>query len=103
PFAPYFYRGRSGIEYADLAQHSYAYLKSDWYRRAADALEPVWSPPYFDAGGGETWMVTYSVPFFRRQGAVRSLAGVVTADLELGWVKTAAAAVPLGPIGVGWI
>jgi hypothetical protein len=26
---------------------------------------PVWSLPYFDAGGGNAWMVTYSVPFLK--------------------------------------
>lgn len=103
PFAPYFFRGSSGIEFADLAQQSYAYRTTAWYRRAADSLQPTWSPPYFDTGGGNTWMVTYSVPFFRKQGEKRALAGVVTADLELHWVKEAAARVELGPVGMGWI
>jgi sigma-B regulation protein RsbU (phosphoserine phosphatase) len=104
PFAPYLYRRASRIAYADLALESYAYRDLPWYRRAADSGAPVWSRPYFDAGGGETWMVTYSVPFFRAlSGDRRMLAGVVTADLELGWVKAAAANVPLGPIGLGWL
>ncbi|HEX7237341.1 MAG TPA: SpoIIE family protein phosphatase, partial [Gammaproteobacteria bacterium] len=72
--------------------------------RAADGLQPVWSLPYFDAGGGETWMVTYSVPFFRRvAGNPRALAGVVTADLDLAWVGAAAEKAALGPIGMGWL
>jgi sigma-B regulation protein RsbU (phosphoserine phosphatase) len=103
PFAPYYFRGRDRIEYADLARHSYAYREAAWYRRAADAGHPAWSPPYFDAGGGETWMVTYSVPFFRKQNDQRPLAGVVTADLELSWVRRAAAAVEPGAAGMGWI
>src|SRR5258706_8231571 len=63
PFAPYLFRGHNGIEYADLARDSYAYRESAWYRRAADSLQPAWSPAYFDAGGGDAWMVTYSAPF----------------------------------------
>ena len=103
PFAPYLFRGHNGIEYADLARDSYAYRDSPWYRRAADSLRPVWSPAYFDAGGGDAWMVTYSAPFFHRLAEGRSIAGVVTADLDLNWVKKVAARVELGPIGMGWI
>ena len=104
PFAPYFYRRGGGIAYSDLALDSYGYQQLPWYRLPADSGQPVWSLPYFDAGGGETWMVTYSVPFFRKQAdARRALAGVVTADLDLNWVTNAAANVSLGPVGMGWL
>ena len=103
-FAPYFYRRGSEVRFADLATEDYAYLELDWYRVAAEGLAPVWSAPYYDAGGGEAWMVTYSVPFFRRPaGGTRALAGVVTADLDLAWVLRTAAQVSLGPHGVGWL
>lgn len=104
PFAPYFYRRNDSIAYSDLALESYGYQELAWYRRAADAGQPVWSLPYFDAGGGETWMVTYSMPFFRKHpDDHRALAGVVTADLDLNWVTGTAAKVALGPIGMGWL
>jgi sigma-B regulation protein RsbU (phosphoserine phosphatase) len=104
PFAPYYFRRSGAIAYSDLALDSYAYRDLPWYRRAADTRQPAWSQPYFDAGGGDTWMVTYSVPFFRRLPAgQRVLAGVVTADLDLGWVRAAAEHVSLGPVGVGWL
>ncbi|HVJ30045.1 MAG TPA: cache domain-containing protein, partial [Gammaproteobacteria bacterium] len=83
PFAPYLFRRSGGVEFSNLALDTYAYQTLPWYRRAADGRQPVWSSPYFDAGGGETWMVTYSVPFFRRPAETpRALAGVVTADLD---------------------
>ena len=104
PFAPYLFRRGDSIGFSDLARDSYAYRDLPWYRRAADSKSPVWSLPYFDAGGGETWMVTYSMPFFRRlPDAHRELAGVVTADLDLNWVKSTAAGVTLGSIGMGWL
>ena len=40
---------------------------------AADA--GVWTPPYFDAGGGEIWMITRSVPARDLEGG-RSVRGV---------------------------
>ncbi|HEU4531875.1 MAG TPA: SpoIIE family protein phosphatase, partial [Steroidobacteraceae bacterium] len=104
PFAPYLFRQGSGTAYSDLALESYNYRQLPWYRRAADSGRPVWSEPYFDAGGGEIWMVTYSVPFFRRLAdGERPLVGVVTADLDLKWVEQAAAQVTLGPNSVGWL
>jgi phosphoserine phosphatase RsbU/P len=104
PFAPYLYRRGASVASSDLAGASYAYQERPWYRRAADAGQPVWSSPYFDAGGGDIWMVTYSVPFFRKRAdAHRAIAGVVTADLDLKWVTDTAAHVNLGPIGMGWL
>jgi sigma-B regulation protein RsbU (phosphoserine phosphatase) len=104
PFAPYLFRHAGDIAYSDLASASYAYRELPWYRLAADSQRPVWSAPYFDAGGGEAWMVTYSVPFFRRYSAARrDVAGVVTADLDLDWVRKAAANVRLGSGGMGWL
>ena len=104
PFAPYLYRSGGEIAYSDLASDSYAYSSLPWYRVAADGLKPVWSAPYFDAGGGQTWMITYSVPYFRKPATGgRVLAGVVTADLDLDWVRRTVSQVRLGPMGMGWL
>jgi sigma-B regulation protein RsbU (phosphoserine phosphatase) len=104
PYAPYYYRRAGAIAYSDLALDSYGYSALPWYRRAADVRKPVWSTPYFDAGGGETWMVTYSVPYFRKSAAGdRELAGVVTADLDLAWVRNTAAGLQLPPFTAGWL
>jgi len=104
PFAPYLFRRGGEIAYSDLARDSYAYSEQPWYRHAADMGQPVWSAPYFDSGGGETWMVTYSVPFYRKfSDARRIMAGVVTADLDLKWVQGSTANATLGPIGMGWL
>src|SRR6266850_2439687 len=104
PYAPYYFRRGPDLGFADLAVESYGYRELAWYRRAADSGHPVWSLPYFDAGGGNAWMVTYSMPFYRKlPDARRVMAGVVTADLALDWVKTTAANAALGPIGMGWL
>ncbi len=43
----------------------------------------LWSDPYFDEGGGNVLMCTYSAPFF--QG--RKFAGVVTCDVTTDWIS----------------
>lgn len=104
PFAPYLYRRGSAIAYSDLARDSYAYSGLAWYRSAADGGKPLWSSPYFDEGGGQVWMITYSVPFFRRgKDAARVLAGVVTADLDLDWVRRTVLRASLDAGGMGWV
>jgi len=82
--APYYYRPGSGpIAFSDLASEQYDYRAQDWYTVPKELDRPSWSEPYFDAGGGETWMVTYSVPFYRERDGRRVFAGVVTADVQL--------------------
>jgi sigma-B regulation protein RsbU (phosphoserine phosphatase) len=81
-YAPYFYRRGGEIARADLATETYQYTEQDWYRAAA-AGKPAWSEPYFDEGGGNVWMVTYSVPVL----AGGKLRGVVTADVSVDWLR----------------
>ena len=84
-YAPYFYKGPDGITRADLATPSYDYPAQEWYAGAARAGEPRWSEPYFDQGGGNVVMVTYTVPVFA-DASKDSFAGVVTADIALEWL-----------------
>lgn len=68
--SPYWYR-RTGwrsirfqgkLEYADLMSPDYRIDEQRWLQAPLQAEAAVWSEPYFDAGGGETWMRTLSVP-----------------------------------------
>ena len=43
----------------------------------------IWSAPYFDEGGGDVLMCTYSAPFFQN----RKFAGVVTCDVTTDWIE----------------
>jgi sigma-B regulation protein RsbU (phosphoserine phosphatase) len=86
-YAPYFYRQGKETKRVDLAANSYRYWEKDWYVAAASSGQPRWSEPYFDEGGGDALMVTYSVPVFRSEGGERRLLGVVTADLATEWLR----------------
>jgi sigma-B regulation protein RsbU (phosphoserine phosphatase) len=86
-YAPYFYREGKETKRVDLASGSYRYWEKDWYTAAASSGQPRWSEPYFDEGGGEVLMVTYSVPVFRSEAGERKLLGVVTADLATEWLR----------------
>ncbi len=87
-FAPYFHETPQGVSFKQLGTDSYNYLAQDWYQKCKEAQEGVWSEPYFDKGGGNIVMTTFSFPFFWRNsdGTRGKFRGVVTADLSVGWL-----------------
>jgi len=82
-YCPYFYENRNRIIKKDLASTEYDYFSRDWYRIPRMLGKPVWSEPYYDKGGGDTLMCTYSVPFYMEIKGKRTFAGVITMDISL--------------------
>jgi sigma-B regulation protein RsbU (phosphoserine phosphatase) len=60
--SPYWYRSGTSLAYADLTLPSYEIRTKGWLTEPIATRAAVWTEPYFDAGGGEIWMRTYSVP-----------------------------------------
>ncbi len=86
-YAPYYYKSNGQLKRTELDKPDYNYFKKAWYVQPRSTLQPGWSPPYFDEGGGNTLMVTYSSPFFfpAKKGHKR-FRGVVTADISVDWL-----------------
>ncbi|MGE5428588.1 MAG: SpoIIE family protein phosphatase [Methylococcaceae bacterium] len=85
-YAPYAYRDGDTIKTMKLGSESYEYFFMDWYQIPGMLQKPYWTEPYFDEGGGNIVMSTYSVPFYRYEKGKRLLAGVVTVDISLEWL-----------------
>ena len=85
-FAPYIYNLKNRRIKSDLGTESYNYLKWDWYTIPKQKFAPVWTEPYFDEGGGNIMMTTYTAPFFKKIGNTQEFYGVVTADVSLEWL-----------------
>ncbi|MCX6266295.1 MAG: SpoIIE family protein phosphatase, partial [Bacteroidetes bacterium] len=66
-----------------LGSASYDYYKMDWYRLPKLLNRPVWTEPYYDEGGGDTLMCTYSTPIYRSINGRRIFTGVLTMDVSL--------------------
>ncbi len=77
--SPYVYRTADVYATLDLAVPSYNIESQDWVRAPLAASEGVWTAPYFDAGGGEIWMVTRSVPVRDAEGVF----ALITTDLPV--------------------
>lgn len=84
-FAPYAHRDGSQIVTVQLGTEEYDYLSHEWFTEAVkrDGKEGFWSEPYYDEGGGNKLMTTYSIAIRDHQN---KLAAVVTADVDLDWM-----------------
>ncbi len=87
-YAPYFFRTDIGIEYLQLASPTYDYFLKDYYHITKLLDKPLWTEPYFDEGGGNILMVTYSVPLHwpSEQSAKTTFRGMVASDVSLEWL-----------------
>ena len=75
--SPYVYRTDDGYASLDLAVSSYHIETQEWFAAPMAAEASIWTAPYFDAGGGEVWMVTRSVPVRDAEG----IFAIITTDL----------------------
>ncbi|MCR4765783.1 MAG: SpoIIE family protein phosphatase [Bacteroidaceae bacterium] len=84
-FSPYAYRVDSvTIGTKQLGDDNYQYQEMDWYKTPKEEGKPYWCDPYFDKGGGEMRMTTYSLPLFDSNG---ELYAIFTADISLDWLS----------------
>ena len=83
-FSPYSHRDENGeIKSKQLGSETYDYHYMDWYQIPKLLNEPYWSEPYYDHGGGEMMMTTYSKPLYDENG---NMYAILTADLSLEWL-----------------
>jgi phosphoserine phosphatase RsbU/P len=85
-YAPYICREDDKLRIDD-AETAFNYFFWDWYLMPKEIGKPIWSEPYFDTGGGNIVMTSFSVPFYRKVHDDKVFSGVVTADLSLKWLK----------------
>ncbi len=87
-FAPYCYRKPDGrVVHTLLGDASYRYFNMDWYQLPKELRRPVWTEPYYDEGGGDIIMASFSAPFYRDRDGANRFQGVVTADVSLSWLN----------------
>lgn len=94
-YAPYCYRDTGIIRSTHLGGETYRYFFQDWYQIPRVLNRPLWSEPYFDEGGGNIIMSTFSVPFYRHGDREKEFWGVVTADISLLRLKDLVSAIKL--------
>ena len=93
-YAPYSYRTQEGIQSLQLGSEDYEYHYMDWYQIPKLLKSPYWSEPYYDNGGANLAMTTYSFPLYDAEG---KLFAVFTADISLEWLTEKVNSVKLYP------
>lgn len=83
-FAPYSSRQGDEITTTQLGVAGYDYFTKEWYAKPKEINEPYWTNPYYDDGGGEMLMFTYSSPLYDKGN---KFIGVLTADVSLDWLS----------------
>lgn len=83
-FSPYSYNDTLGKIYSkQLGNDAYDYFEMEWFKVAYQTGKAHWSRPYFDEGGGQRLMSTFSLPLFDDSGKVFA---IFTADIDLYWL-----------------
>src|SRR5574338_289985 len=77
-FAPYIYKSSGSLKSTSLGTESYNYHSADWYTLPKSLGSAVWSEPYFDEGGGDVIMSTFSVPIYKTISGERKIIGIIT-------------------------
>lgn len=98
-YAPYFYRAEEGPKFEQLGKPDYNYFMWDWYRRPRDEGHALWTEPYFDDGGGNAIMITYSVPFRRDD----LFWGIATIDIAMTQLIAQTQNIRVGKTGYAFI
>ena len=93
-FSPYSYRTNVGIESKQLGTEDYEYHYMEWYQIPKLLGKPYWSEPYYDNGGADLVMTTYSLPLYDADGKMYA---VFTADISLEWFTEKVNGVKLYP------
>ncbi len=80
-YSAFSYKGADGrVKRIRQGGEDFKYHEMDWYRIPKEAKVPSWCEPYFDKGGAEVMMSTYSLPLKDKNGKVYA---VLTADVSL--------------------
>ena len=84
-FSPYSYEDpvTGELKSKELGSETNDYFTQEWYTEPKNTGNPHWSEPYFDAGGGEQMMTTYSYPIKDSTGRIYA---IITADISLEWL-----------------
>ncbi len=92
--APYSFQQDGKVLTSTLATEAYDYKHQEWFVKPLELQGGYWSEPYYDEGGGNMLMTTYSIPVSDKRGRV---AAVFTADVSLDWLTELVGSVQVYP------
>ncbi|MCX5813004.1 MAG: SpoIIE family protein phosphatase [Proteobacteria bacterium] len=100
-FAPCFFKEEGGISFKHLDK-KYNYFLLDWYQIPKELQHPEWTEPYFDESRG-ILMCSYGVPFYKKTGDRRLLAGVIVIDISVESLREIVSSIKILKTGYGFL
>jgi len=81
-YAPYTYRtpDSKSLMSIQMGNENYDYFSMEWFTTPLKSGENYWSKPYFDDGGGDQLMTTFSIPIWDEEGKIYA---VFTSDISI--------------------
>jgi phosphoserine phosphatase RsbU/P len=102
-YSPFVFRQGDSLACEYLGSVSYQYFYRDWYQIPALLNKELWSEPYYDDGGGNQLLCSYSVPFYKNENDQKILNGIVTVDLSLEWLDELVSSIKLFESGYAFL
>ncbi len=100
-FCPYAFLDGDHVRSMSLGGDAYDYFHLDWYQIPNMLRKPYWTEPYFDEGGGDMLISTYSFPFYTKGG--QQFAGIATVDVSLEWLTEIVAGIQIFESGYAFM
>ncbi len=83
----YYYRNGDKIDFMNIGNDQYDYYYMDWYQIPKELGKALWSEPYFDTGGANMVLSTYSIPLYFEKDGKKQFVAILTIDLSLDWLQ----------------
>ena len=101
-YAPYATRNTKNgkIQTLSLATDDYDYPSQEWFTKPLEFQEGYWSEPYYDEGGGNLLMTTFSMPV---KDSVGEVAAILTADISLEWLTELMGSIKIYPNAINTV
>ncbi len=97
--AIYYFKDKDKISFKSLLTKAYDFSNAEWFKKPLETMQPMWTEPYVDVGGGDVAMVTRSHPF-ELNGKPW---GVATVDVSLKGLTDMVSAIKVGKTGFAFL
>jgi signal transduction histidine kinase len=102
-FSFYYSRSNDSLKFMQLGNDQYDYFTLDWYLIPKELGRPLWSEPYYDKGGVNQLVSTYSVPLYDRRNGEKKFVGILTIDLSIDWFQKNISEIKVYESGFGFL
>ncbi len=99
----YVYRHNDSIKVTDLNGKDYDYFSQKWYTAPKEDNRSHWSEPYYDEGGGNILMSTYSAPLYKYADGKNRFIGIITADVPLSYLNNILSSLKIYETGYAYL